>query len=289
MISDHAAALRAISEIQKALEDGNRRTARGRVEQTNPSEDDVQMEKSSRQRGTFANGKLPRLLAVVSLLVMACLSCAGSFRNAVALIPRDIKTQTMTTAEGTYTPTSTSSLLATATIIPLKTATPQPTYPSQTSQSSIPIHIYFPAIAYSGIPTPTPVPTQVPFAGKTILVDLSDQRVYAYNGGKLVFNFIASTGRNHLTRPGHYKILNKIPNAYSAPWGFWMPNWMGIYYAGYNLQNGFHSLPVLPNGTKIWGNKIGTPVTYGCVVLMPNDMKKLYRWAGVGTAVVIQK
>ena len=246
-------------------------------------------------------------LAVMTLLVMVCLSCSGSYRTDVALIPGDIKTQTMTTSEGMNTPTSTqyqpqpqyqplisiptstSSLLATATMMPLKTATPEPTYPSQTSQSSIPIHIFLPAIAYSGSPTPTPAPTRVPFAGKTILVDLSDQRVYAYAGGKLVFNFIASTGRNHLTRPGHYKILNKIPNAYSAPWGFWMPNWMGIYYVGYNLQNGFHSLPVLPNGTKIWGNKIGSPVTYGCVVLMPNDMKKLYRWAGVGTTVVIQK
>ena len=131
--------------------------------------------------------------------------------------------------------------------------------------------------------------TGAPYKEKIILVDISDQHVYAYHKGELIFNFAASTGRRNLTRVGRYRILDKIPNAYSDPWGFWMPYWMGIYYAGYNLENGFHSLPVLSNGVKLWGNKIGSPVTYGCVVLMPNDMKKLYRWAGIGTAVVIQK
>lgn len=144
--------------------------------------------------------------------------------------------------------------------------------------------------AYNTSLTSTPFnpAVEVTFKEKTILVDISDQHVYAYAEGKLIFSFVASNGRHNLTRIGHYRILDKIPNAYSDPWGFWMPYWMGIYYAGYNLENGFHSLPVLSNGVKLWGSKIGSPITYGCVVLMPNDMKKLYRWAGIGTAVVIQ-
>jgi lipoprotein-anchoring transpeptidase ErfK/SrfK len=119
------------------------------------------------------------------------------------------------------------------------------------------------------------------------VVSISEQRVYAYEGDELVFNFVASTGRNNLTLPGNFRILDKIPNAYSNPWGFWMPYWMGIYWVGSNLENGFHSLPVLYNNQEIWGDEIGTPITYGCVVLSPGEMKQLFSWADIGTPVEI--
>jgi lipoprotein-anchoring transpeptidase ErfK/SrfK len=62
---------------------------------------------------------------------------------------------------------------------------------------------------------------------------------------------------------------------------------MGVYYVGYDLENGFHSLPVLYNGQEIWGDSIGRPITYGCIVLQPGDMKRLYTWADIGTPVQI--
>jgi LysM repeat protein len=132
-------------------------------------------------------------------------------------------------------------------------------------------------------------PAQNPDGGaKTILVDLSEQRVYAYEGEAQVFSFPASTGRGNGTLSGDFQILDKIPNAYSDPWGFWMPNWMGIYWAGPYLENGFHSLPVLADGTELWGDQIGTPVSYGCVVLLPQDMQQLFDWADLGTPVEIR-
>ena len=242
------------------------------------------------------------VLAVIRLVVIVCLSWSGSYRNVAAFIPRSIKTQTVSTGGGMNTPASTRSWLATSTMTPRQPATPPPT------QTPILSNIFIPVVEKAGNPasfqarfplliktyntsltsTPFNPALEVPFKEKTILVDISDQHVYAYEEGKLIFSFVASTGRHNLTRIGYYRILDKIPNAYSDPWGFWMPYWMGIYYAGYNLENGFHSLPVLSNGVKLWGSKIGSPITYGCVVLMPNDMKKLYRWAGIGTAVVIQ-
>ena len=243
------------------------------------------LKKSGQRRGTFYGLGAASTLTMLLLAIIGCSFWSGIARDAAVLVPMKTKTQTMREAGGTEPPTTTRFVQATATRTPLEAAAPTP------SPTPSLVYIYFPAVASNPTraPTLTPVPTDAPFTGKTILVDISDQRVYAYNGGKLVFNFTASTGRKNLTRPGRYKILDKYPRAYSDPWGFWMPYWMGIYYAGYNLENGFHSLPVLSNGTKIWGNKMGTPVTYGCVVLMPNDMKKLYRWAGIGTAVVIQK
>jgi LysM repeat protein len=131
-------------------------------------------------------------------------------------------------------------------------------------------------------------PASVRNSGKSILVVISKQHMYAYEGKKLVFSFGVSTGRNGSTYAGTFSILDKIPNAWSAPWGFWMPYWMGIYYVGSNLENGFHSLPVLTNGKEIWGDEIGVPITYGCVVLDPSNMKRLFNWADIGTPVIIR-
>ncbi len=131
-------------------------------------------------------------------------------------------------------------------------------------------------------------PGSVRNSGKSILVVISEQHMYAYEGKKLVFSFDVSTGRNGSTSAGTFSILDKIPNAWSDPWGFWMPYWMGIYYVGSNLENGFHSLPVLTNGQQIWGDEIGVPITYGCVVLDPGNMKRLFKWADIGTPVIIR-
>jgi lipoprotein-anchoring transpeptidase ErfK/SrfK len=120
------------------------------------------------------------------------------------------------------------------------------------------------------------------------VVSISQQHAWAYQGGVLVYSFVASTGSGNSTRTGTFSILDKIPRAYASTWGFWMPDWMGIYYAG-DLEDGFHSLPLLRDGTRLWGDSIGTPVTYGCVVLGIQDSKTLYNWATVGTTVQIKR
>lgn len=125
-------------------------------------------------------------------------------------------------------------------------------------------------------------------AGKQIAVDISEQRLYAYENGALLYNFIASTGESGKdTRPGNYSVLVKIPNAYGSTWNIWMPNWLGIYWAG-SLQNGIHALPILPGGGRLWDGWLGTPVSYGCVILGAWEAQTLYDWAEVGTPVTIQ-
>ncbi len=152
-----------------------------------------------------------------------------------------------------------------------------------------------PSLIYAGqallIPgsatAPAPAPTPAPTAGKRIVIDISDQRLYAYEGETLIFDFIASTGSPGLdTRPGEYSVLNKIPNAYGATWNIWMPNWLGIYWAG-RLQNGIHALPILPGGGRLWDGYLGTPVSYGCIILGITEAQQLYDWAEVGIPVII--
>lgn len=152
-----------------------------------------------------------------------------------------------------------------------------------------------PALIYAGqrllLPGAAPAPTAPPAstgAHKSILIDISEQHLYAYEGETLVFSFVASTGLPGLdTRPGTYNVLIKIPNAYGATWDIWMPNWLGIYWAG-SLQNGIHALPILPDGSRLWAGYLGTPVSYGCIILGIEEAQQLYDWAEEGTAVVIQ-
>lgn len=124
--------------------------------------------------------------------------------------------------------------------------------------------------------------------GKRILIDISEQHLYAYQNDELVFSFVASTGIGNSTRIGTFKVLDKIPNAYSNAFNIWMPYWMGIYYSG-TLENGIHGLPKLWNGVELWGNLLGKPATYGCIETKTSEAKALYDWSVVGMPVVIQR
>lgn len=125
-------------------------------------------------------------------------------------------------------------------------------------------------------------------AGGRILIDLSEQHLYAFEGDQLIYSFVASSGAAPTyTRTGEFWVQSKIPNAYGATWSIWMPHWLGIYWAG-GSENGIHGLPILPNGQTLWAGYLGTPISYGCVVLGTSEAQWLYYWAEIGTPVIIQ-
>ena len=63
-----------------------------------------------------------------------------------------------------------------------------------------------------------------------------------------------------------------------------MPYWLGIYYAG-PVENGIHALPILPSGQTLWAGYLGSPVSYGCIILSTENARTIYNWAQVGTPV----
>lgn len=125
-------------------------------------------------------------------------------------------------------------------------------------------------------------------AQKRIVVDLSEQHLYAYLGERLVYSFVASSGAApSYTRVGEFRVQSKIPRAFGAAWNIWMPYWMGIYWAG-STENGIHALPILPNGATLWAGYLGRPVSYGCIVLGTQEAQMLYNWAEIGTPVSVR-
>jgi lipoprotein-anchoring transpeptidase ErfK/SrfK len=191
----------------------------------------------------------------------------------------------------TLTPTQ-ESLFAVANIAkPTYTATPLPT--------NTPIVTETPGVMAMEIVNDTAVPTidtssyaqnvsiANPSGAKLILVSISEQHMYVYQGDSLVYSWVASTGMNNATRVGTFSVLDKIPNAYGSTWNIWMPHWLGIYWSG-TLENGIHALPILPSGATLWAGFLGRPVSYGCVVLGTYEASVLYDWADVGTTVQIR-
>lgn len=138
--------------------------------------------------------------------------------------------------------------------------------------------------------TPLAMPiTSTRIKDKLIVVGIAEQRMWVFEKGKKVFDFIVSTGEpGSDTAIGDFEILDKIDVAYASLWNLDMPYWMGIYWADSTMENGIHSLPIVKHtGYKLWDGYLGQRVSYGCVILGDEDAATLYKWAEVGTKVKI--
>ncbi len=236
--------------------------------------------------------KFNLLLLVTVILISACSALPGQPSVALALEnPGQPFRSGIEIAKPTYTPPPTAASSPT----PLP-PTPSPTsFPTETPSPAIFAEDAFVVIeslsapvSSTGYDNTTQYDSPPTYNGsKYILVDISEQHMYVYEGDVLIYSFIASTGMGNSTRVGTFSVLNKIPNAYGATWNIWMPNWLGIYWSG-SLQNGIHALPILPGGGTLWAGYLGTPISYGCVVLDTYDAQTLYDWADIGTPVEIR-
>lgn len=245
------------------------------------------------QRGAgsvFASG-FHALLPALAVLLNACSPLAFAPPAAMALeAPLQPYQSGVQIAKPTYTPPPTATptptqVPATLTHTPTPTDTPAP---AVFADGAFVVLEDLPAPAPAGYDDSTQHDSPPAYSGtKYILVDISEQHMYVYEGEALVYSFVASTGMNNSTRVGYFSVLNKIPNAYGATWDIWMPNWLGIYWSG-SLQNGIHALPILSNGATLWAGYLGTPISYGCVVLGTYEAQLLYDWAEVGTPVEIR-
>lgn len=158
---------------------------------------------------------------------------------------------------------------------------------------------------------------------KSIIVDLSEQKLYAYQNEKLYMETKVSTGLNDTpTTPNEYYIFYKTPSRYmQGPTdrkGLIKKYTSNLYnstttatstrdyllntkaYTTDTSVKDYYDLPGVPytmyfdnDGSAIhgayWHNNFGQHHSHGCVNLSIKDSEKLYRWAGVGTSVIIRK
>ena len=126
-------------------------------------------------------------------------------------------------------------------------------------------------------------------SGKKIVVSLAEQRVRVYENGGLRWDWITSTGLSDSpTANGLYQVIEKVDRAYASQWDLWMPYFIGVYEAGGGVVNGFHELPILANGQRLWAGSLGRPASFGCIILGIPEAETLYNWSETGVIVVIE-
>jgi lipoprotein-anchoring transpeptidase ErfK/SrfK len=113
-----------------------------------------------------------------------------------------------------------------------------------------------------------------------IEVDLSTQRLIAWEGKTWVNAVIVSTGKDSTPTPkGTFEVYVKHSTARMQGDDYDIPDVPHVMYftGGY----GFHG--------AYWHKRFGTPVSHGCVNLAPDKARWLYNFADVGTPVVIHQ
>lgn len=124
---------------------------------------------------------------------------------------------------------------------------------------------------------------------KRIIVDRSDQMLYAYDGDELFMATPTSTGLQLSPTPlGTHEIFKKTPSRYmQGP----IPGIPGSDY--YDLPGVPWNLYFTEQGAVIhgayWHESFGTPYSHGCVNLDTSTAEELYNWATLGTAVIVQE
>lgn len=123
---------------------------------------------------------------------------------------------------------------------------------------------------------------------KEIIVDRSEQKMYARDGDTLFMEIPISTGLELTPTPrGSFTIFKKTPSRYmQGP----LPGLIDQQY--YDLPGVPWNLYFTHGGAVIhgayWHNSFGSTYSHGCVNLSPENARKLYNWAELGMRVIVK-
>lgn len=123
---------------------------------------------------------------------------------------------------------------------------------------------------------------------KRIVVDRSEEKLYAYDGDDLFMEEQISTGLEGTPTPrGTFSVFKKTPSRYmQGP----LP---GVSDQVYDLPGVPWNLYFTADGAVIhgayWHDRFGEAWSHGCVNLAPQNARRLYEWAELGTPVTVRQ
>jgi lipoprotein-anchoring transpeptidase ErfK/SrfK len=124
--------------------------------------------------------------------------------------------------------------------------------------------------------------------GKRIVFGVGAQRVWLVDaGGTVVRTYPVSGSKYHNLSLGTYSVTSKsrVATAYDSDER--LPFMVRFAY-GRTAPIGFHAIPLLPDGTRVEArSELGKPASDGCVREWITDARALWRFAPVGTTVVV--
>ncbi|MCC7451146.1 MAG: L,D-transpeptidase family protein [Anaerolineae bacterium] len=130
------------------------------------------------------------------------------------------------------------------------------------------------------VPTQKDAPPAPLAKGKSIVVALDNQRIYAYEDGKLVHSSLMSSGLPETeTVKGDFKVYVKYVTTRMRGPDYDIPDvpWTMYFYQGYGIHGAY------------WHNTFGRVRSHGCVNLDTDEAKWFYDFAPIGTLVRVIK
>jgi lipoprotein-anchoring transpeptidase ErfK/SrfK len=130
----------------------------------------------------------------------------------------------------------------------------------------------------------TPLSTDVPPEKKRIEVDLSTQRLVAYEYDKEVFKTTISSGIPHLnlkgpdtdTPRGTFNVYSKLPSKHMGE-GYFTDDLEAYILPGVPWTSFFTNNGVGFHGTY-WHNNFGMTMSHGCINMKTEEAKWIFRW-----------
>jgi hypothetical protein len=119
-------------------------------------------------------------------------------------------------------------------------------------------------------------------ADKRIEVDLTNQKLYAFEGDNKIYEFLISSGKWGRTPTGEFTIWTKLRytrmkggnpalgtyyNLPNVPYTMYFSNAQVPSYRGYGIHGAY------------WHNNFGHPMSHGCINMRPEEAQQIYYWA----------
>ncbi len=117
---------------------------------------------------------------------------------------------------------------------------------------------------------------------KRIEIDLTNQKVYAYEGERRVYEFLVSTGKWAPTPTGEFTIWSKVRSQKMSGGDralgtyYYLPN---VPYVMFFANNTIARMRGFSLHGTYWHENFGHPMSHGCINMRIADAQILYEWA----------
>ena len=116
------------------------------------------------------------------------------------------------------------------------------------------------------------------YEGRYIDINLTQQRLYAFEGFTQVNSFLVSTGTSsHRTPTGEYHVYGKNRVTTMEGEGYYLPGveWVSWWSGDYSIHGTY------------WHHNFGHVMSHGCVNASNADAEWIYNWDDIGTPVYV--
>lgn len=119
-------------------------------------------------------------------------------------------------------------------------------------------------------------------SNKRIEVDLTNQRLYAYEGDRKIYDFLVSTGLWGKTPTGTFSIWSKFRAVRMKGGSVALHTYYNLPNVPYTMFFYNQNVPMLRgfgiHGTY-WHSNFGHPMSHGCINMKTEEAALLYAWA----------